>query len=78
MKKEAGNTSLYIRDKDLYLNRVSKVKELWFSLYQEHLSTSDVIQRGLEILVSTIENEEELRKSVNTRKISDKYARVGE
>lgn len=78
MRNENGNTSIYIRDKDLYLNRIFKIKELWYDIYMEHLSTSDVIQRALMTLVSQLENEEELKRSDSSRKISDKYARIGE
>jgi len=78
MTREAGNTSFYVKDKDLYLNRISKIKEVWYKLYQEHLTTSDAVQKALEMLVTNLANEEGIKNSVNQRKISDQYSRVGE
>ena len=78
MRQDSGNTSIYIRDKNLYLKRISEIRQKWYDLYMEHLSTSDILLRGLEILLSSIDNEESLKSSDNTRKVSDKYIRVGE
>ena len=78
MRQENGNTSIYIKDKNLYLKNISRIRELWYSLFMEHLSTSDIIQKSLMTLVSQLENEEELKRSDSSRKISDKYARIGE
>ena len=78
MRKETGNTSIYIRDKNLYLKRVSSIREKWYSLYMQHLTTSDILLKGLELLDSSLQKEEIEVVDVNQRKISDKYSRVGE
>ena len=78
MRKETGNTSIYIRDKNLYLKRVSSIREKWYSLYMQHLTTSDILLKGLELLDSSLQKEEIEVVDVNQRKISDKYARIGE
>ena len=78
MRDGSGNTTLYLKDKSLYHKRIFDIKEKWFSLYQEQLSSSDVVQRGLESLITNLENEEGVRTNVGSRKISDQYSRIGE
>lgn len=78
MRETSGNTTLYLKDKNLYLKRISDIKEKWYNLYQEHLSSSDVVQRGLESVITNLTNEEGLKDNVNSRKISDQYSRIGE
>ena len=77
-RAESGNTSFYIKDKNLYLKRIAFIKETWFTLYQEQLTTSDAVQKALEMLVTNLTNEEGIKNNVDSRKISDQYCRIGE